>query len=234
MASFPGFDQLFELHDPVADRPYRGRFDYARAFELSRAEEDVRAPVRVDWAMGRAIPGDIVWTTSAHPLIISSRVHRLFDEAGLTGWKPFLVELFDKSREPQPEYAGVAVAGRCGRIDLERSQIILKRYPAGLFPHFRGHFFEEASWDGSDFCVDRADARGKSSMRRIVTRRVVDLLSRHRITNVRWIPLSEVSTSTSVFEIGSEHLLPSDFRGRVASAYRDAGVPLPKSYGGTG
>jgi hypothetical protein len=232
MASFPGFDRLFELHDPVAHRPYRGRFDSARAFELSRAEEDVRAPVRVDWAMGSAVPGDLIWTTSGHVLIISSRVHRLFDKAGITGWKPFPLELFDKGREPQPGYVGLAVVGRCGRIDLDRSHVTLEKYPGGLFPHFRGHFFEEASWDGCDFCVDRADTLGKSSSTRIVTKRVVELLSRHAITNVMCIPLSEVSIRTTVFEIGNEHLLPLDFRGRVASAYREAGVPLPKSYGG--
>ena len=229
MSLFPGFDQLFVLSDPVADRPYRGKFDHPNGFEISRAEHDVRV-VAVNWTMGASSPSDIVWTTSAHPLIVSARVRQLFDDAGLTGWTTYPVNLFDKKGDSHPGYSGLAIVGRCGRIDLERSTIKLHEYPGGYFPHFGGYFFEESSWDGSDFCVDRADHLGKSSMTRIVTRRVADLLKKHGIPNVQCVPLSEVSISTSVFEIGSHHLLPHDFRTRVASAYREAGMTAPTQY----
>jgi len=229
MKPFPGFDQLFELHDPVADRPYRGAFGHPNAAKLSRAEENVAAAVQVTWAMGSGVPEDIVWTTSAHALIVSARVRESFGEAGLEGWKTYPVDVFDKNGVLCPGYAGLAIVGRCGRIDLERSSILLKSYPGGYFPHFRGHFFEESSWDGSDFCVDRPDDLGKWSMNRIVTRRVVDLLQTRGVSNVRCTSLVEVTTQTSTFEIGLAHLLPWDFQARIASAYREAGVPTPES-----
>ena len=225
---FPGFERLYELGDPVANRPYRGGFDHDAAFELSRGETTVRRPVEVTWAMGASAPGDVIWTTSAHPLIVSSRVVSLLHTSKLTGWKTYPVVVFDKQGRKRPGYVGLAVIGRCGRIKLAKSHVIVQKYPAGYFPHFIGHFFDTSSWDGSDFCVDRPDSRGKSSMTRIVTEEVVALLQRNRISNVLCERLTEVSVATDVFEIGSRYLLPTDFQSRVASAYRAAGKAPPR------
>ena len=40
--------------------------------------------------------------------------------------------------------------GRCGPIDNSRSEIIQKRLPGGWVPHWKGLYFDPATWDGSD------------------------------------------------------------------------------------
>ncbi|MEO8604898.1 MAG: hypothetical protein ABI629_20190 [bacterium] len=230
MKHFPGFERLYELHDPMASRPYRGKFEYDGGFKLSRYEATVDRSVRVVWAMGSSTPSDVVWTTSGYPLIVSSRVIELLEMNKLTGWTTYPVDVFDKRDKPCTGYAGLAVVGRCGRIDLASSRIILREYPGGSFPRFLGHFFERESWDGVDFCCDSPDHKGNASMTRIVTEEVVALFKRHRISNIRCERLTEVSVDTSVYEMGLGYLLPKDFKARVASAYDAVGVAPPESY----
>jgi hypothetical protein len=228
---FPGFERLYELSEPASSRPYRGHFKHDAPFELSRGERSVRRPVQVTWAMGSPVPGDVVWTTSAHPLIVSTRVKDLLNANEVTGWKTYPVEVLDKDGRKRPGYVGLSVVGRCGRVTLGKSRIVLKQYPGGHFPEFLGHFFRPSSWDGSDFCADRPDARGNSSMSRIVSEEVIALLKRHRITNIRWEKLSETCTPTWVFEVGLRYLLPRDFKARVEAVYRAAGVARPRALG---
>jgi hypothetical protein len=227
---FPGFDRLYDLSAAGGRRPFRGHFDHDAPFELSRGERRLRRPVQITWAMGSSLPGDVVWTTSVHPLIVSSRVQEILNACKATGWRTFQVEVFDKQGKRRPGYVGISVVGRCGRITLGRSQIVLKKYPGGYFPQFHGHFFRPSSWDGSDFCVDRPDAKGNSSTTRIVTESIIDVLKRHRISSIRWTRLTEVTVHTGLFEIGRRYLLPRDFEARVESAYRAAGVRAPKNW----
>ncbi len=225
---FPGFDRLFEAHDPLASRPFRGRFgDHEDAFELSRGEKDPPHPVRITWSMGAAIPGDVIWTTSAHPLILSARVIDLFAQHGITGWSTYPVRVTTKEGDDAGRFFGLAVTGRCGVIDLSKSRIELQQKPGGYYPYFRGQYFDPESWDGSDLCVQVRDEKGKSSTQRFVTERVVRLLKRHRIRNVRMERLSEAVFPTDIYEIGLQHRLPRDFRKQVAKLYRDLRIPRP-------
>lgn len=229
--TFPGFDRMYDLHDPVGKRPFRGCFQHHdTGLQLSRAEATTRDPVRVTWAMGSAAPGDVIWTTSAHPLIVSARVVELLRSQQLTGWSTYPVRVFDKAGHERDGFAGLAVTGRCGPIDLSKSTVEVRQYPGGHFPEFHGHFFDPATWDGSDFCVPAPDAEGRVSLDRIVSARVVQLFKHNRITNLRLVALSDARISTSVFEVGLQHLLPADFHARVSSAYRAAAVLPPVRY----
>jgi hypothetical protein len=228
MGGFPGFDRLFALHDPLASRPFRGRFEHHNTgFELSRGEEDVRRPILVRWDMGGAVPMDVVWTTSVHPLIVSSRLVDLLEENRITGWSRYPVTVLDREGDEADTYYGLVVTGRCGVIDLTRSEIELRQMPGGFFPEFRGHYFDPESWDGSDFCVPFHDRKDSASTQRIVTERVIQLLKRHRVRNIRAVRLTEATFPTSIYEIGLRHLLPRDFRARVAEAYEREGVERP-------
>jgi hypothetical protein len=76
--TFPGFSKLFTFCDPVAKKPYRGQVDRGELMVgLSRGELVTDVPIGVFWAMGSAMPGDIVWTTSASPVIVHGRVIEL-------------------------------------------------------------------------------------------------------------------------------------------------------------
>jgi hypothetical protein len=231
MKSFPGFDKIYELDDPLGNRPFRGRFEHhSTGIELSRSEEGTKKTISVYWNMGSAMPSEVIWTTSVFPLIISANIIELLTDSGLSGWTTYPVRIFNKDNNECPGYSGLAITGRCGRIDLSKSVIALREFPGGFFPEFRGHFFDPASWDGSDFCMETPDKRGKFSMARIVTEEVVALFRRHRIANIRFVKLSEVYCSTNVYEIGLKYLLPSDYRTQVANAYREANVVPPARY----
>ena len=231
MTAFPGFDRRYELHDPLGNRAFRGKFEHENTgFELSRSEESVSGRPTVRWAMGTAVPGDIVWTTSAHPLVVSNRVLGLLSEHRVSGWSTYDVRMLDKYSIEHHGYAGLVVTGRCGVIDLRQSALQLRQLPGGHFPEFVGHFFEPSSWDGSDFSVPVRDSHGRASSQRIATDRVVKLFKRNRVTNVRWVRLSEVRFSTANFEIGLQHLLPPDFDARIRHAYREASVIPPERY----
>jgi hypothetical protein len=126
-----------------------------------------------------------------------------------------------------PGYAGMAISGRCGPVDLSRSAIELREMPGGWFPYFRGHFFVPDTWDGSDLFMAVPDQLGKLSTARFISARGCQVLTRAKIRNLDFISLTESRTNTSVYTIGLQHLLPADFEQRIALACAEAGVPRP-------
>jgi len=231
MIRFPGFEHLFVMADPVASRPYRGRLcPDTDCFGVSRGEARPPRNAQVHWAMGSSTPSDVIWTTNAHPLIVHHRLTDLWAKEQLSGWGTYPVEVFDKDGRVCHDYAGITVTGRCGVVDLSQSRIELREYPGGHSPEFVGHFFDPESWDGSDFCVPVPDQLGRSSLRRVVSSGVSRSLRHGKVRNVLLESLSSQRVSTSVYEIGLTHLLPSDFVQSVATAYNNAGVIPPEQY----
>ena len=226
--AFPGFSKLFSFSDPIASRPYRGEVDQHRLMlDLSRGEITTNEPIRVTWAMGSAIPSDIIWTTSATPIIVHARVLEVFQHHQFTGWSTYPVAVWTKAGELAPDYFGLAINGRCARVDLSRSTSELREYPGGWVPHFRGHFFVPDTWDGSDLFMEAPDQAGKISAKRMMTDTVRRALAKAKVRNLELCSLPDESVSTSVYTIALQHLLPPDFEQRVAEAYAHAGVPRP-------
>ena len=226
--SSPDYGQLFSLSDPVANKPFRGDFVPGEiALGLSRGDLRCDKPVHINWAMGAALPADIIWTTSGCPLIVHARVIDLFEMHGLTGWTGYPVQVRAKNGTRLPDYIGLSITGRCGPIDLTRSEIVLRQFPRGWIPYFQGHFFAHDTWDGSDLFMESADALGKVTARRFVGPRTHKLLRQINAPNLKFGRLSEHSLACSIFEIGLRHLLPPDYADRVAFAYERSKVPRP-------
>jgi hypothetical protein len=228
------YQQMYMLADPVLDRPYRGKlrepFDVNR--ELSRGEAVSDRPIRVGWAEGGATPGDIIWTTSGCPLIVHERVLELFRRLQFTGWGFYPVQVSTKTGEQLHGYHGLTITGRCGPVDLARSEVVLRQLPGGTaawLPHFLGHYFPPESWDESDLFMESPDSMRKRTCRRFVTQRVRDAILGAKITNVALTRLTEVCVIASTYTVGSKHLLPLDYGNRVEVAYKAAGVPRPPS-----
>jgi hypothetical protein len=136
---FPGFDHIYELNDPLSDRVFRGEIDGdVNCIGWIRGEADPGRTVRVGWGMGGACPGLVIWTTSAHPLIVHRRISNLLREKGVTGWRSYPVQVVDKGGEAYSDYEGIGIVGRCDPIDLSRSVVTLKKFPGGWFPQFLG------------------------------------------------------------------------------------------------
>jgi hypothetical protein len=219
---------FFQLDDPFS-RSFRGQFgatvDDGAAFARAEARPD--DPVPVEWLMGRPTPSDVVWTTSVYPFVVSRRVIDLLERGRFTGWDSYPVDLVDKHRHPVPGYAGLMITGRCDPVDLSRSELVVREYPGGWFPKFRGQFFASESWDGSDLFMERADERGATSHTMHASARLVDVLRRARIRNLRIEDLARLEITSSVYTIGLAYRLPRDYEARLAEAYARQGVPRP-------
>ena len=135
---FPGFEHIYEFHDPLSSRAFRGRFEpHEVAFELSRGELLTNPTVTVVWAMGGGEPSDIIWTTSAAPVVLHRRVIELLSSAGFSGWNTYPVEVRNKAGVLVSDYEGIAITGRCDSIDLARSEIVLGQMPGGVDSSFQ-------------------------------------------------------------------------------------------------
>lgn len=224
----PLFASLFQLSDPVSRRPYRGKFEpFHLGVGLSRGEAKCNHPVQVRWAMGGTEPGDLIWTTAAHPLIAHARVIDLFERNRFTGWAAYPAEVFSKVGTLLHDYVGLTITGRCDRVDLTRSKVVLHLMPGGWVPRFLGHYFTPDSWDGSDLFMERPDVMGQISMIRFISEPVKHALASAKVKNLVVTPLNELSVDCGIYTNTLRHLLPSDFEEKVARAYRDARVDRP-------
>ena len=226
---FPGFDHIYVIRDPVSDRVFRGEIQgNVDCLGLIRGDAEAGRPVRVGWGMGGACPGDVIWTTSAHPFVVHRRIANLLREKGVTGWRSYPVQVVDKGGEVYNDYEGIGILGRCDPIDLSRSVVTLKKLPGGWFPQFLGSYFPEKTWDGSDVFMERADTKGTVTAIKFVTEKARHAFMEANVENVRFQCLTEREIMTSIYEIGSvTHRLPADFKQRVDAAYRRAGVDKP-------
>lgn len=140
--------------------------------------------------------GDFVWTWYGDCLI-TDRVLKLFQEAGLTGFrvKPVTVErvrrLGKKALAKIPQLWELVITGKGGDARPESGIRIIYRCEAcGLveYSSFRdGIHVDEEQWDGSDFFT----INGYPKLI-LVTERVKELIIGHRLTNCVLIPAEKL------------------------------------------
>lgn len=192
---FPGFAHLYEVGQSYGT--FRGRLecDRTEALALTRAEMLPARPIPLRYEMGRAVPKDVVWS-GATPIIVHRRVIDLLLDHRFTGWGTYPVEVYGKLGELYPDYLGLSFGGRCGPLDGSRSEKIMVEMPGGLIPHWRGYYFDEASWDGSDFfmCSDQTGVK-------FVTEDVVKAFKKAK---VRGIPFEALDSIQVSFNPGAE------------------------------
>ena len=199
---FPGFDSFYWVEEPAATRAYRGSLrddppgiDY---FRLARGTASTERPIRVSHYGGKT-PGDFIWTDYPAVCLISARLKEALESKALKGWCTYPVQLFSRTREEMNGFFGLAITGRCGMLDWQRSLPVLKDYPGGMSTDYRGICFPEDSWDGSDlfmpretawiFASERFGALAKSlrvknaKLRRLGTAEVSGLVVRHLRSN---------------------------------------------------
>ena len=192
--SFPGFDKIFHLKGAGGRQAFRGRMEVETdTFGLVRAEVCPAHPIPVEWAMGSARPGGVIWTTHVAPIIIADSVVQLLRSHGFTGWSLYPVSVRDKQKQQAPGYSGLAVTGRCGNLEQSMSVEVPRIYPAGVFPVWKGLLFDPASWDGSDFFMP-AQRFGFV----FVVEEVKKALERAKVRNVRFTPLDQFERSWTI------------------------------------
>jgi len=92
---------------------------------------------------------DVMWAMGTEP-VFSSRFITALNESCISGWSTYQVVLYDSSEHVVEGYHGLSVIGVCGNIDYSRSLMSQRDYPTGMHPSYRGYYFDESTWDGSD------------------------------------------------------------------------------------
>jgi len=186
---FPGFENIFCLGEPFANRPFRGSLrESDRGLDhdaIASGRVVPSQPIRIVPYGGRELT-DFIWTDYVGIRLVSRRLVSLLRDSGIAGWSTFPVEVYGREGEVMSGFDGFAVTGRCGKFDPAKSLPFLKRMPGGVFPHFKGRFFRPDSWDGSDVF----SPEGTTFL--FVTRAVYDVLRRGGARNVEYRPITEM------------------------------------------
>ena len=136
---------------------------------------------------------DILDTGYVGLYLVSDRMKNILEENDVTGWKVFLIKLYDKKGNEVFGYHGFSVIGRCGPVDYEKSKIVEKPFVSGgpVCKFYKGLYIGLDSWDGSDFFLPG------ESCRSVITQKAADVLKKNKITNMQLYNLSEYETSVS-------------------------------------
>lgn len=196
---FPGFERIYKLSDPVSARFFRARVELSSesAFAITRGEVRPAEVVVAKWSKGSSRPADVIWTTLVAPILVSDRVVSLLSDRGFRGWSSYQVRLVGKRGEEIEGYSGLAIHGRCGPIDDAKSVEVPQIYPGGVFPAWKGLYFDARTWDGSDVFLPADGTR-----RILVVEAVKRAFAEARVKNVAFNPLPEVDRPD--LEIGKD------------------------------
>jgi hypothetical protein len=97
------------------------------------------------------------------------------------------------AKTPVEDYKLLVVTGRAGGIQNDRSSKLWKMPPPGGNPYeaWKGIYFDENSWDGSDmFCLGE-------TAHIVVVERLKQALTREGVTNIEFVPLADVERLSS-------------------------------------
>ncbi len=136
---------------------------------------------------GKMLP-DVVGTQRANVKFVSERVVAALRAVSASGWGTYPVRLEAEDGTEVTGYSGLVVSGRCGAIDNTRSVQVEKAVvgnPKGNAPVWKGLYFAEESWDGSD--IFRPSGTGYI----FVTEKVRAALDRAKVTNLTYTALAE-------------------------------------------
>jgi hypothetical protein len=123
---------------------------------------------------------DFVGTQRAALRLVSERLLRAFEQAGLRGWEGLPIQLLDRSGKMVDGYRLLVIVGRCGPIDNARS-VQVDKIVAGnksVAKVWQGLYFDEKTWDGSDLF-----SPGDTALM-FATSAVKQTLEREKATNI--------------------------------------------------
>lgn len=171
--------------DPEQVIPWRANKEFDKAIELERCLSfgeygDITFPVTFiqDRDYGNKLRDFLPCGVSFY--LISERLKALLEDSGVTGWKCYPIELYDKKGNKVEGYHGFSVTGRAGHYkEFETPPVEL-----GYSPKSHGLHFDFDSWDGSD--VFQLIPRYI-----IISTRLADLLMKNRMSGISLARLTE-------------------------------------------
>ena len=128
---------------------------------------------------------DFVGTTRAAITLLSTRVFDAFCAAGVTGWEAVPIVLTNGDGEQLSNFRLLVVTGRSGPIDNSRSIAIARVVPGNPkgATVWKGLYFEEGSWDGTDLFSPAGTALV------CVSSKAKGILERESATNIHLVSL---------------------------------------------
>lgn len=131
--------------------------------------------------------------THMGPPIIHKSVYELFLEKGLTGWIATPAILHFPKKVLNYDYYTMYITGTVGPIQFEKSQLLKRETQTGMFwPYRLGLFFDENTWDGSDFFMS-TDTTGLI----IITEKAREVILQSGTKNARITPIEDVELGGS-------------------------------------
>src|SRR5437773_5414196 len=118
--------------------------------------ESVSFPVTFKQFSGKNLY-DVLDTGWAGLYLISDHMQSVLEENKLSGWETFPIRLLEKNGAEIKGYQGFSITGRCGPIDISKSEVIQKRLvPNGpLSKFYKGYHIGLNEWDGRDFFLPK-------------------------------------------------------------------------------
>ncbi|MCM3630572.1 hypothetical protein M3194_24880 [Paenibacillus glycanilyticus] len=203
----PDYEKLYECSDVYSTRPFKAGIeaDFEYSCALLRGDIKPSETIEVRHMRGTHTPALAIHT--GFSLLLHDSIIEAFIQNQITGWETFRIALYGKNDEIIPNYSGVSITGRCNPLDYSRSEIVYREYPGGIFPRFKGSYFKDDFWDGTDLFMDNPDTRGYT-LNKYVSERVKNIFDNLKTKNLEFTNLTgtEIDVMMIAKERRPEHL----------------------------
>jgi hypothetical protein len=162
-----------------------------RARDLIKGDyADINFPIIFKQDYGKKLL-DMLGTGHANLFLISDRFKKALEDNHLTGWKTYLIKLYDKKENEIFGYHGFSIVGTSGRLDYRQSEIIEKRLvPTGpICKYYKGVQVNMDSWDGSDFFTPG------ETYEIVISEKAANILKKEKITNIYLEDLRDIENN---------------------------------------
>ena len=184
------YEQLSKLSDPVNNRAIRFRVDSKippkNVQNLSKKRLYLIDEIELVPSFGNTLY-EFLWSTYPEIVCISSKLVDLFSQAKFTGWDALPIKISDPNQKLHDYYYRFMVTGPS--LELEVSRMTLEDRPAPTptgrpYKVYKGYFFNESKYDGSDFFLIRNSY--------FVSDRVKEILKKNKIKNILLTPILDI------------------------------------------
>lgn len=178
---------LFVLDEAFKKGAVRAEFPSSREHVSSWIVGTCSGNISLTQNSGRAFC-DFVGTTLAGFYLFSNRVQDALKKERITGWHACPIDFKAFNGESIFQYAAIAITGRCGPLENERSKKVTRVLPTARSSEeiWIGLYFREETWSGTDLF------RPDGTMLTIATSRAREVIEGVGATNIRFRPLLEI------------------------------------------
>ncbi len=214
------YSNFYVIDNPCSKKNYSGLItnndsDFAQILR----SEIFYDKLDIDYLEGGSEPSNVFWNQICEPFCVSDTIVSLLNNNNIRGWDKIPARVRNKSGDLlKDNYFALTVNGRIKMIDYLKSDIIIKQMPGGLFPYFKGLYFDPEFWDISDIFMEQYNYVGKATAFVFVTKKIVDIFKKNKITNIRFINFNDYEIPCSNITITAEGLYLQKINEKIKNA----------------